>query len=97
VLPGGDRLLVDDECSGLRSALALVALGTYVAGTARELPGARRLGAGDPADRGEAARAWHDPSTWGVYAVAIAACVLLERALRPRSRAAMSRAKAVRP
>jgi EpsI family protein len=37
LLPGGGRLLVDDECSGLKSALALVALGAFMAGTARGL------------------------------------------------------------
>jgi EpsI family protein len=30
----------------------------------------------------ERARAWHDPSTWGVYAIVLAAYVLLERSLR---------------
>src|SRR5262249_22423147 len=30
----------------------------------------------------ERARAWHDPSTWGVYAIVLAAYVMLERKLR---------------
>jgi len=43
LLPGGDRLLVDDECSGLKSALALVALGTFMAGTAQGIGRGGRL------------------------------------------------------
>lgn len=33
ILPGGGQLLVDDECCGLRSLVALVALGALMAGT----------------------------------------------------------------
>jgi exosortase/archaeosortase family protein len=33
---------VGDECSGLTAALALLALGTFIACSARELPGRRR-------------------------------------------------------
>lgn len=105
VLPGGARLLVDDECSGLKSALALVALGAFMAGTARGLaPVARCVhfalalpvalfanvvrvtllaALGRLGGAGLAARL-HDPSTWGVYVVALAAYVLLERLLRGR-------------
>jgi EpsI family protein len=43
LLPDGGRLLVDDECSGLKSALALVALGAFMAGTARGLGGKTRV------------------------------------------------------
>lgn len=43
LLPDGGRLLVDDECSGLKSALALVALGAFMAGTARGLGGKARV------------------------------------------------------
>ncbi len=43
LLPGGDRLLVDDECSGLSSAIALLALWTFMAATARRSPPSRRL------------------------------------------------------
>jgi len=43
LLPGGGRLLIDDTCSGMRSLVALVALGTFMAGTARDLSVPRRL------------------------------------------------------
>lgn len=43
LLPDGGRLLVDDECSGLKSALALVALGAFMAITARGLSRRARL------------------------------------------------------
>ncbi len=43
VLPGGERLLVDDECSGLSSAIALAALGAFMAGSATTLSPARRV------------------------------------------------------
>lgn len=42
LLPGGGRLLVDDECSGLRSIIALLALGTVMAATAGDLTRRRR-------------------------------------------------------
>lgn len=43
VLPSGERLLVDDECSGLSSAIALLALGAFMAGSATTLSAPRRL------------------------------------------------------
>jgi len=42
LLRNGDRLLVDDECSGLSSAIALAALGAFMAASARTLPLPRR-------------------------------------------------------
>jgi exosortase len=105
LLPDGDRLLVDDECSGLNSAIALLALGVLMAGTARDLSTPRRLllaGFALPIAlaanllrvvllaaigraRGSAGvAAWHTPTNLGVYAAAIVAYVLLERALRRR-------------
>jgi len=42
VLRDGERLLVDDECSGLSSAIALAALGAFMAASARGLPQGRR-------------------------------------------------------
>ena len=43
ILPDGERLLVDDECSGLSSAIALLALGAFMAGSATTLSALRRL------------------------------------------------------
>jgi exosortase len=42
VLPSGERLLVGDECSGLASLIALLALGAFLAAAARSTPAARR-------------------------------------------------------
>jgi EpsI family protein len=43
VLANGERLLVDDECSGLSSAIALVALSSFMAASAQRLTVTRRL------------------------------------------------------
>lgn len=43
VLASGERLLVDDECSGLSSAIALLTLGAFMAVSTQRLPQARRL------------------------------------------------------
>lgn len=43
ILPEGGQLLVDDECCGLRSLVALVALGTLMAATSRASAGGRAL------------------------------------------------------
>ncbi|MSR46557.1 MAG: exosortase/archaeosortase family protein [Planctomycetes bacterium] len=43
VLPGGERLLVGDECSGLSSAIALLALGAFMASSSKRLSPARRI------------------------------------------------------
>ena len=108
LLPDGGKLLIDDECSGLKSALALVALGAFMAATARGLSKRGRLvllllalpvalaanivrvallaavGAYGGAER---AGSLHDPSTWGVYLVAIALYLLFEWRLRRRAEA----------
>jgi EpsI family protein len=108
LLPDGGKLLIDDECSGLKSALALVALGAFMAATARGLSKRGRLlllllalpvalaanivrvallAAVGAAAGAERAGALHDPSTWGVYLVAIALYLLVEWRLRRRAEA----------
>ncbi len=42
VLPDGNRLLIEEECCGLRSLIALIALGVLIAGTSRRLSTMRR-------------------------------------------------------
>lgn len=107
VLPSGGRLLVDDECAGMRSLVALVALGVLMAGTSRDARLRDRLVVVLLAlpialfantlrvlllsllalSQGvETAAAWHDPSSYAVYAVAILLYVGVERSMASKPR-----------